>query len=123
MPREAGAQLPLIAGDGADFAVPEALVLFSAARPLGDRLLGIQRMGERRWDLVLDRSQRILLPEQEPVSALERVIALSTAQDLLARDLTVVDMRNAARPTIRLAANAVAELRRIKGLEWGVRNE
>lgn len=115
--------LPLLAGDGADKHVREALDLYHAAAPLHGRLKGIVRMGERRWDLVLDRDQRIMLPERNPVISLERIIALSTAQDLLARDLTVIDMRNASRPTIRLAQGAVAELRRIKGLELGVRTE
>jgi cell division protein FtsQ len=49
-------------------------------------------VGERRWDVVLDRDQRILLPETEPGRALERVLALDQAQDLLDRDVTV-DLR------------------------------
>ena len=48
---------------------------------------------------------------------------LRQAQDLLARDLTVIDMRNSSRPTIRLAEGAVAELRQIKDFERGVRVE
>ena len=59
--------------------------------------------------------QRILLPTENPIEAFERVIALSEAKDLLDRDVSVVDMRNAARPTIRLNEPAVAELRRISG--------
>ena len=39
-----------------------------------------------------------MLPENHPVQALERVIALSDAQDLMARDVAVVDMRLEARP-------------------------
>ena len=115
--------LPLLAGDGANDHVREAIALYAAAAPLYARLKGIVRVGERRWDLVLDRDQRIMLPEIDPVTALEQVIALSTAQDLLERDLTIVDMRNASRPTIRLAQSAVVELRRIKGLELGVRSQ
>ncbi len=99
--------LPLIAGDGADRKVPEALAIFAAARPLGKRLRGLVRVGERRWDVVLDRGQRILLPEADPVRALERVIALAEVQDLLARDVTVVDMRLGDRPTIRMSSAAV----------------
>ena len=68
-------------------------------------------MGERRWTLVLDRDQRILLPETGAVRALERVIALDQAEQMLERDLTVVDMRNEQRPTIRLAADALAQMR------------
>jgi len=54
--RLARPDLPLIAGDGADDHVAEALELIRAARPLGDRLRGLVRMGERRWDVVLDLS-------------------------------------------------------------------
>lgn len=100
--------LPLIAGVGAEMAVPEALAIFAAAEPLNDRLRGLVRLGERRWDLVLDRDQRILLPEQEPIRALERVIALDQAQDLLGRDVRIIDMRNGQRPTLRLGPDAVA---------------
>ena len=100
--RRARPDLPLIAGDGADKAAPEALALLAASGPLGPRVRGLVRMGQRRWDLVLDRDQRILLPASDPVAALERVIALDQAQDLLARAITHVDMRNAHRPTVRI---------------------
>ena len=109
--RDARPDLALVAGDGADRAVPEALALMAAAEPIAGRIRGLVRMGERRWNLVLDREQRIQLPEEEPVAALERVIALDQAEDILERDLTVVDMRNMQRPTLRLAGDALARLR------------
>ena len=101
--------LPLVAGQGADRQVPQALALFAAAAPLDDRLRGIVRIGERRWDIVLDRDQRIMLPETNPVRALERVIALSQAQDMLERDVQSVDMRIGARPTLRMSNEAVRD--------------
>ena len=107
--RSARADLPLIAGRGADKNVSEALKLIAASGPLRDRVRGLVRIGERRWDVVLDRSQRILLPTDKPVRALEHVIALSEAQDMLDRDLAVVDMRLAARPTIRMSPEAVKD--------------
>jgi len=70
-------------------------------------------MGERRWDIVLDRNQRILLPSDGPVAAFDRVIALDLAQDMLERDVTIVDMRNADRPTLRMNEDAAAALRRV----------
>ena len=113
------AELPLIAGSGADAAVPEALRLIATAEPVKDRLRGLLRVGERRWDVVLDRDQRILLPETGAVEALEQVLALDEARDLLARNVTVVDMRLPHRPTLRLAAYAVEELRRVRAPEPG----
>lgn len=108
--------LPLIAGDGATdpAAIAEAHRLFAAAAPIRERVLGLTRIGARRWDLVLDRDQRILLPAQGPVAALERVLALDAAQDLLARDVVAVDMRNPLRPTLRLSPDAATELTRIR---------
>ncbi len=103
--------LPLIAGDGARDHIAEALSLFAAAGPIALRVRGLVRMGERRWDMVLDRDQRVLLPEEDPVAALNRVIALDQAQDMLAREVAVVDMRLAQRPTIRLNQPALAEIR------------
>jgi cell division protein FtsQ len=116
------ADLPLIAGDGAQDVIGEALALFAVAGPLSPRIRGLVRMGERRWDVVLDREQRLLLPTKNPISALERIVAMSQAQDLLERDVVVVDMRNADRPTIRLGENAVAQMRRINASVSGAGN-
>jgi cell division protein FtsQ len=104
--RAARPELPLIAGEGAAGKVDEALQLFASAGPLGPRMRGLILVGERRWDVVMDRDQRILLPENDPVSALQRIAALDSAQDMMARNLTIVDMRNPARPTVRLAATS-----------------
>jgi len=112
--REARADLPLLAGLGADAEVAEARALAAAAAPLGDEVVGFVRMGERRWDVVLSGDRRILLPGQGALSALERVLALDQAQDLLARDVAVVDMRLPGRPTVRLSGAAVEELRRVR---------
>lgn len=115
--RSAQPDLPLIAGEGADQVVGEALTLIRAARPLGARLRGLVRMGNRRWDVVLDRDQRIQLPPDNPVRALERVIILSQGSDLLERDVAVVDMRIAERPTLRMNSAAVTEWWRIRQIK------
>ena len=108
--------LPLIAGEGADAAAAEALALIDAAGPLLPRMRGLVRMGERRWDMVLDRDQRILLPAESPVQALEALLALNTADDLLARDLTAIDLRDPARLVLRLSPHALIEARRARGI-------
>ncbi len=103
--------LMLIAGDGADQVVPEALRLFKVAGPIAPRVRGLLRVGQRRWDVILDRNQRIMLPETGAVAALERVLALNEMSDLLNRDIAVVDFRNGRRPTLRLNARALGLLR------------
>ncbi|MEO1678617.1 MAG: cell division protein FtsQ/DivIB [Pseudomonadota bacterium] len=109
-------ELPLIAGEGANDAAEEAVRLYAAAEPLKDRLRGLARMGERRWDLVLTNNQRIMLPEERAVAALERLLAIHEARDLLDRDIAAVDLRLPKRPTLRLTTHAVEELRRIRNL-------
>lgn len=111
--------LPLLAGDGAAAQVPEALALLDAAAPIAPRIRGLLRLGDRRWDLVLDRDQVIRLPETDPTAALARVMALHAAEDLLARDVTVIDLRDPARPMLRLTAHAQAELLRLKAMMMG----
>jgi cell division protein FtsQ len=110
------ADLPLIAGEGANEHVDEVMELIRTAQPLGKRLRGVVRMGARRWDIVLDRDQRILLPATGAVTALERVIALEGAQDVLSRDVASIDMRLSGRPTVKMNNNATIELWRIRQL-------
>lgn len=111
------ADLPLIAGTGADKLAGEALEIFAVAQPIMARVRGLVRIGERRWDLVLDRDQKIMLPEHNAVAALERLIALDRAEDLLARDILTVDLRNEERPVLRLAPNAMTERRKAQGID------
>ena len=117
--RDARVDLPLVVGKGADKYAAEALKIIAAIGQFAPRLRGLQRIGERRWDVVLDRQQRILLPTENPVRALERVVALQRARDVLSRDVLVVDMRDGRRPIIRLTQTAMTELRRLRKIADG----
>lgn len=101
------ADLALLVGQGANSAVPEALRLIALGAPIAPRIRGFVRVGERRWDVVLDRDQRIQLPEKDAGTALRKVIALDGAQDLLARDIAAIDFRNPRRPVLRLTSGAI----------------
>ena len=113
---QAGA-LPLIAGEGAEARVAEALRLVEAAQPVADRLVGLTRVGSRRWDVVLTRGQRILLPEAAPAAALDRSLALHAAEQILDRDVRVVDLRLPGRTVLRLSPVARDELAQLQDLE------
>ncbi|MEO9573999.1 MAG: cell division protein FtsQ/DivIB [Tateyamaria sp.] len=107
-------ELPVIAGEGAPKHVGEALALMEAGAPLGARLRGLVRLGDRRWDVVLDRDQRILLPAEDAVRAFERALALDAVDEILARDVARVDLRLSDRPTVRMNATATEEWWRIR---------
>lgn len=118
--RDGRTDLPLITGDGADKAVPEALAIFGAAGPITHRVRGLMRQGARRWDVVLDRGQVVQLPENRPVAALERVLAMQDAKDILGRDVVLVDIRRPARPTMRLGEGALGYLEMTRAFERGL---
>jgi len=105
------ADLPLIAGAGASNRIEEAMELFSIAAPIAEQVRGLQRVGERRWNLVLDRDREIYLPETGATTALLRVMAIHATEDLLDKDISIVDLRDAKRPVLRLGAFAASELR------------
>ena len=109
------ADLPLIAGDGADKAVAEATALLRSTGPLAPRIRGLVRISDRRWNIVLDRDQTILLPATDPIDALDSLLALNKAEDIFARDITAIDLRNEHRPVLRLAPFALEDLRRAQG--------
>lgn len=119
--RQPEAPLPMIAGEAADRAVAEALDLIEAAGPLGDRLLGLVRMGERRWDVVLRDGPRILLPAEAPRAALDRVLLLHDVQEILDRDLLRIDLRNPGQLTVQLTPDAMEtlELQRVGLVPFG----
>jgi cell division protein FtsQ len=113
-PRHAWPELPVIAGEGARDHVAEALDLYATIGPLRPRLRGFERLGDRRWDVVLDRGQRIMLPEQGAQRALERAIAMDQAERVLAQKVTTVDLRLPRRPTVRLTKAAADTLWKVK---------
>ncbi len=119
--RSAHVDLPVIAGEAAQTEVAEALALWSVSGPIRSRVRGFERMGARRWDVVLDRDLRIMLPEEDAVQALDRVIAMALApqMDMLSRDISHVDVRLPQRMVLRMTQHATEEMWRIKMIEAG----
>ncbi len=97
--------LRLVAGTGADRAMSEALELYAALEPVGSAVRGLVRVGERRWDIVLDRSRRVLLPEDGPVQAANRLMELDRVDRILSREIALVDLRVSGRVKVRLTAS------------------
>jgi cell division protein FtsQ len=98
--------LPVMVGVGAPDRVQEVLALIDAAPDIVPRLRAFVRVGERRWNIELSRDLRIELPEEGGVEALSRVMALHYGDELLDRDLDVIDMRLRGRPVLRMKPEA-----------------
>ena len=102
--------LPLVVGEGANAAIVEARELFSVLAPLEGKVLGLVRMGERRWDVVLENTV-IMLPAEGGSNALREVMAMQAKDRALDLNISVIDMRDANRTIIRLNQSAIEALR------------
>ena len=105
-PRADHPNLPVVVGDGAPDRVGEVLDLLAAAPEIVPRLRAVIRVGERRWDMVLDRGLTIMMPEEGGAQAMSRIMALHYGEELLDRDLAVIDMRLPGRPALRMKPEA-----------------
>lgn len=105
-PRADYPDLPVILGEGAPAHVDEVLELVDAAPEIIPRLRALVRVGQRRWDIVLDRDMLIKLPAEGAAEALSRIMALHYGEVLLDRDLAVIDMRLPDRPAVRMMPEA-----------------
>ena len=120
--RAAHPALPVVLGDGAPAAMGEALQVFRSAPDLQPRIRALVRVGQRRWPIVLDRGLTIFLPAERPAVALGRVMALQYGEELLDRGGSVIDMRLADRPTVRMTPEA-AEIYRVRKATEGEEGE
>ncbi|MCF6271927.1 MAG: cell division protein FtsQ/DivIB [Rhodobacteraceae bacterium] len=118
--RAVRSDLPLVVGEGADRAMLEAREIFSVLEPVLGKVLGLVRMGERRWDVVF-ATNVVKLPAEGGADALRRVMEMQRRDDVLARDVSVIDMRNPDRIILRVNEEAIREMRRVRARLHGER--
>ncbi|MCC0047692.1 MAG: cell division protein FtsQ/DivIB [Tepidamorphaceae bacterium] len=97
--------LPIVVGKGA---ADGAAILFSqlARYPeVGKHVIASVRIADRRWSLHLDRGIEVKLPEEHVEAALERLAQLQRSDELLKRDIDLVDMRFDGRVFVRPRAD------------------
>ena len=111
--------LPLLVGKGAENFVDEALFILLETKGLISRVRGLVRVGERRWDVVLNQKQFISLPEKNPLAAMKKIISLQEGRGILDRNISYLDFRNSELPVIGLSEEKSKELRDIRNLVRG----
>jgi cell division protein FtsQ len=100
-------RLPHIVGEDAGRAAGELLRMLAVEPAMQARVTAAVRVGGRRWNLRLDSGQDVMLPEENPAAAWVQLAALEREQNLLARDLKVIDMRLPDRMTLKLNPSAI----------------
>lgn len=95
-------RLPMLTGDGAPEAAAPLLDAIGATRAISSRIKRIERVSKRRWNLVLDGSVTVKLPEQgweREIGTLEKLIV---EDGVLEKDLEIIDLRFADRYIFQL---------------------
>lgn len=101
--------LPLVVGEGAEKKVKGFVDEIAAYPGLAGKVRAYIRVGDRRWDLLLDNGVRIMLPETDPLKALAQVEKLDQQKHLLSRDIAAVDLRLEDRVTVQLTASGMEQ--------------
>ena len=104
-------KLPLVVGEAADLAVSEITSLMQANEYFKDHVRAFIRVGERRWDLILENNVRIMLPQREFLAAFDRLMLMNEAGSLFSGRLSNIDMRLVVRPTVRVDTVSVDPLK------------
>ena len=104
-------RLPIVIGKSAP-AHAESLLLMLATEPaLAPRVSAAVRLGDRRWNLIMDNGVEVRLPEEEPDLAWARLAAADRDRKLLARDVQMIDLRLPDRMVIRVGSPPADRLR------------
>jgi cell division protein FtsQ len=99
--------LPFVVGAGAATRAKDFLALLDRHPDLREHVRASVLIGERRWNLRLKNGVDVRLPETGVARALDQLAALDREKNLLARDISLVDLRLADRVILRLSESVV----------------
>ena len=117
--REHFSGLPVIIGKGAENAAHQANAIFKAIHGKLDQVRGLVFVGQRRWNLIMASGQVVMLPEKNPEHAIQKIIILDEAEQILSRNISVFDLRLPSRITLRIPPDKYGQ---INSKVIGVRN-
>ncbi|MCP4384329.1 MAG: cell division protein FtsQ/DivIB [Hyphomicrobiales bacterium] len=94
--------LPMVVGEGAAAEARSYVSLLEEFPSLQPRVRAGVLVAGRRWNVVLKNGVEIMLPEEDPGSALIQVVALDDGHGILSREIAAVDLRLPNRLVFRL---------------------
>lgn len=100
--------LPLIVGEGAPAHVAELMEILKNAPEIAQQYASAIRVGDRRWNIRLKGNIELKLPEEDAANALLKLVSMNKEQQILERDITVIDMRIPDRVFIKLSPHHTA---------------
>lgn len=99
--------LPLIVGEGAPEHVEELMRILATSPDLTKKFSSAIRVGDRRWNIRLQDNIELKLPEESAAEALAKLTQMDHDEQLLGRDIKVIDLRVPDRIFIKLSPELV----------------
>ena len=97
--------LPVITGEGAENAATQATAIFKSIYMKLDQIRGLVFVGQRRWNIIMKTGQVVMLPENDPEQAIQKILLLDKTEQILSRQIAVFDFRLLSRITLRVPSN------------------
>ena len=117
--RQHFSDLPVITGEGAENAASQATTIFKTIYRNLDQVRGLVFVGQRRWNIIMTSGQVVMLPEKDPEQAIQKILILDKAEQILSRQIAVFDFRLPSRITLRVPSDKYGK---INSEVIGVRN-
>ena len=95
--------LPLVVGSDAPEHVKEALHILASEPGLTEHFTAAVRVGERRWNFRMKEGIEVKLPEEGATQAWKKLADIDKRQQLLQRDIRVIDLRAPGKLFIKLS--------------------
>lgn len=103
--------LPIVVGEYANEQAYNLLQMLEAQPQVRDMLEAATWVGDRRWDLTMKNQMTVRLPEMDIGLALSRLAKAQSEDRILEKDLSVIDLREKDRITVRTRPGAVQEFK------------
>lgn len=103
--------LPVIVGKDAPLYAPQMLKILDSFLSIKQRISSLVYVSGRRWNLLLNQTIEVRLPEKECEKALVRLSHLLDQKNLGPDDVYMIDLRMSDRIIIRPSTSAAARLK------------
>ncbi|MBX3458274.1 MAG: cell division protein FtsQ/DivIB [Candidatus Paracaedibacteraceae bacterium] len=99
---QAYVHLPVVVGSDAPRHAPKLLSLLDQVPDLKKRVAAITWVGERRWNLLVDKTIEAKLPEKDPEGALKRLIKVLGNPKIDFSQVKSIDLRHGTQVSLRM---------------------
>lgn len=108
--------LPIVVGADAPVHAPQILAVLEKFPKVREKLSSLVRIRQRRWDVTLENSIQVKLPEEKVEDALARLSLLIEQKRISKDETSMVDLRVPKQIILRLSKAAAVRLK-VKGKE------